>query len=144
MELNQHANVNTLDVTVRYIGGILVDVRNGTALNQLNLNVNLGGVQLNADASSLPSNAAVDVTVNIGGLSLGVDVNAAQVGVGVDAAVDFGGVTVDTSYFSGTVSAMQCSVRTDGFGGATHKLNVVANVGLGGVNVHKGVQTLFR
>lgn len=143
MELGQYANISKLVVSIKYVGGAYVKIEDGASFEQLDLNVDIGGLQLTVDAASLKSDEVINAAVNIGGFSMNVDVNRSNVGVSLDATVDIGGLTVNHPDFEGQTSGKSCSVKTKGYATATHKLDVKATVGLGGVTLQKSTPYEF-
>lgn len=143
MELGRYANVSKFAVFIRYVGGLNLKINSGASFEQVDLSVDIGGLQLTVDADSLKSDGVINAGVNIGGFSMGVDVDTSEVGVGLDATVDIGGLTVNHEDFEGEVSERSCSVKTIGYPSATHKLDVKASVGLGGGTLQKSVQYGF-
>ena len=141
MTLGQNTNISKFAVDIRYAGGVVLTIDSGASFEQLDLNIDVGGVQLNVEPDSLNRSGTINARINIGGLSMGVDVNTGQVGVSLDATVDIGGITVNQTGFTGSVSSKQCSVKTDGYNSATNKLDVEADVGLGGVTLQGTVQS---
>jgi hypothetical protein len=142
MKLGQDANISKFAVQIRYLGGVWLTINNGASFEQLDLNIDLGGLQLNVDADDLGRSGVINTSMNIGGLSLGVNVDTGLIGVSLDATVDIGGVSVNHSDFTGSVSSTHCSVKTMGYGSAVNKLDIKAIVGLGGVTLQQNVQRL--
>jgi hypothetical protein len=137
MKLDQNSNISRLAALIGYAGGAVIDVNDGASFEQLDLQVNVGGLQLNIDADSLKRSGTVNADFTIGGLSTGVQINAAQVGVSLNATVDIGGLNINHGDFVGDIEATYCSVKTDGYYGATNRLDINANVGLGGVALQR-------
>lgn len=143
MELGQYANVSKFVVSIKYVGGLDVKIESGASFGQIDFSVDIGGLQLTVDADSLKSDGAINVAVNIGGFSMNADVNKSNVGVSLDATVEIGGLTVNHPDFKGQISERSCSVKTEGYATAKHKLDVKATVGLGGVTLQKSTQYGF-
>lgn len=143
MELGQYANISKFAVFIKYVGGLNLKINSGASFEQVDLSVDIGGLQLTVDADSLKSDGVINAGVNIGGFSMGVDVDTSEVGVSMDATVDIGGLTVNHEDFEGQVSERSCSLKTVGYAGATHKLDVKVTVGLGGGTLQKGAQYGF-
>jgi len=137
MELGQYANISKFTVFIRYIGGLDLEINSGASFEQIDLSVDVGGLMLTVDAESLKSDGVINAGVNIGGFIMDVDVDTGEVGVSLDATVDIGGLTVDHEDFEGQVSERSCSVETEGYTGAVHKLDVKAAIGLGGGTLQK-------
>jgi hypothetical protein len=137
MKLDQDSNISKLAVLISYAGGAVIDVNDGASFEQLDLQVDVGGLQLNIDADSLKRSGTVNADFTIGGLSTGVQVNTAQVGVSLDATVDIGGLNINNADFGGDVEATNCSVKTNGYSAAANKLDINAKVGLGGVTLQR-------
>ena len=143
MELGQYANVSRFAVFVKYVGGLDVKINSGASFEQIDLSVDIGGLQLTVDCDSLKSDGVINAGVTIGGFSMSVDVDTSGVGVSLGSTVDMGGLTVNHADFVGQVSERSCSVKTVGYASATHKLDVKATVGLGGVTLQKSIQYGF-
>jgi len=143
MELGQYANISKFAIFIKYAGGLDLKIDSGASFEQIDLSVDIGGLQLTVDADSLKSDGVINAGVNIGGFSIGVDVNTSEVGVSFDATVDIGGLTVNHDEFEGQVSERSCSVKTVGYAGSAHKLDVKATMGLGGVTLQKSLQYGF-
>jgi hypothetical protein len=143
MELDQYASIGKLAVHVAYIGGMSVKIKTGASFEQLDLSMDIGGLQLSVDASQLSSSGVVDADMTIGGFSMGINVDRSQVGVSVDATVDTGGLSVNLPDFVGPVSSTSCSVKTVGYSGAAERLDIKASVGLGGGTLQQGIQSVF-
>lgn len=132
MELGQYANVSRLAVKIRYAGGVVLNVTSGASFEKLDLNVDLGGVQLNTNAEQLGRSGTINMNVNMGGFIMGVDVNTASVGVSLEADVDVGGLMIDHEGFTGNGTQTHYSGKTVGYGVAEAKMDVVVVVGAGG------------
>ena len=143
MELGQYANISKFNVFIKYVGGLDVRINNGASFEQIDLSVDIGGLQLTVDCDSLKSDGVINAGVTIGGFSMSVDVDTSGVGVSLDSTVDMGGLTVNHADFVGQKSERSCSVKTVGYASATHKLDVKATVGLGGVTLQKSIQYGF-
>jgi len=143
MELGRYANISKFAVFIKYAGGLDLKINSGASFEQIDLSVDIGGVQLTVDADSLKSDGVINAGLNIGGFSMGVDVDTTEVGVSFDATVDMGALTVNHEDFEGQVSERSCSVKTVGHLSATHKLDVNATIGLGGVTLQKSLQYGF-
>jgi hypothetical protein len=141
MTLGQNTNISRFAVDIRYAGGIALTINSGASFEQLDLDTDIGGLQLNVQATSLGRSGTINTRINIGGLSMGVDVNTSLVGVSFDATVDVGTLTVDQTGFIGSVSSTHCSVHTGGYSDAINKLEVKANVGLGGITLQRTIQS---
>ncbi|HEY4674931.1 MAG TPA: hypothetical protein VIH48_02625 [Candidatus Bathyarchaeia archaeon] len=132
VELGQYANVTTFTVNVKYAGGLALKIDNQASFQQIDTNVDIGGVQLTVDADSLKNSGIINANVNIGGFSMTADVNTSQIGVSLNATVDIGGIAVNHADFTGQVSTRSCSVKTVGYASAANKLDINATIGLGG------------
>ncbi len=143
VELGQYANISKFAVFIKYIGGLNLKINSGASFEEIDLSVDIGGLQLTVDADSLKSNGVINAGVNIGGFSMSVDVNTNEVGVSLDATVDLGALTVNHADFKGQVSETSCSVKTINYATATHKLDVKATMGLGGLTLQKSIQYGF-
>lgn len=143
MTLGRHANVSRFVVSIKYFGGLFLEINDDASFEQIDLSVDIGGLQLVVDAESLKGSGAINVNVNVGGFSMSVDVNTSEIGVGLDAAVDVGGLTVNHEDFQGQLSQRMCSLKTVGYDGATNKLDVKATIGLGGGTLQKSLQYGF-
>lgn len=141
MTLGQNTNISRFAVDIRYAGGFALAINSGASFEQLDLNTDVGGLQLNVQAANLGRSGTINTRINIGGLSMGVDVNTGLVGVSFDATVDVGTLTVDQTGFIGSVSSTHCSVHTGGYSDAINKLEVKANVGLGGITLQRTIQS---
>jgi len=142
MTLGQNANISKFAVQAKYFGGALLTIKSGASFEQIDMNIDVGGVQLNIDAQNVARNGIIKANVNIGGLSMGVQVDTAQIGVSLESTVDIGGNSVNHEGFIGSVSATHCSVKTLGYNSAANKIDVNANVGLGGVTLQQAIQQL--
>lgn len=142
MELGQHANISKFAVLIN-IGGLTLKISSGASFEQIDLSVDVGGLMLTVDADSLKSAGVINADVNIGGFTMDVDVNTSAVGVSLDATVDIGGLTVNHEDFEGQVSERSCSVETEGYTHAVHKLDIKATIGIGGGTLQKSTQYGF-
>ncbi|MCJ7425476.1 hypothetical protein MUP01_14610 [Candidatus Bathyarchaeota archaeon] len=132
MELGQNTNINKLAVSIRYLGGVLLRVKSGASFEQLDLNMDIGGLQLEVDATSLKSVCRLNTNISIGGFTMGAQVDTTRVGVSLNAAVDIGGLTVTSGGFEGSITSRNVSVRTHGYDSTSERLDVNATIGLGG------------
>lgn len=132
MELDQYTNISRLTVQIRYAGGVILNVTSGASFGRLDLNIDVGGVQLNTNAQQLGRSGMINMNINMGGFMMGVDVNTAHVGASLEADVDVGVLTLQHEGFTGNESQNHCSVKTEGYDIAEAKLDVKATVGAGG------------
>jgi hypothetical protein len=137
LELGQYTNVSKFSVYVKYIGGLNLRIDSQASFQQIDANVDIGGVQLIVDADSLKNSGIIKTNVNIGGFTMTAEANTSQVGVSLNATVDMGGVAVNHADFHGQVSTRSCSVKTSGFASAANKLDINATIGLGGVTLQQ-------
>jgi hypothetical protein len=142
MKLDQYSNVSKLAVLVSYAGGAVIDINNEASFQQLDFQVNAGGLQLNIDADRLRRSGAINANFSIGGLLTGVQVDTVQIGVSMDAAVDIGGLNINDVDFGGDVTTTQCYVKTNGYSVAAEKLDITANVGLGGITLQRSLLSI--
>jgi hypothetical protein len=120
MTVGKYSNISKLDVRVEYIGGIFLDPKDGAACEQLDLSLNLGGIQLNSDANHILEDATVNININIGGTALGLGINTDLIGASLEGNVDVGAITVNDK-FTGITNTNHCSVKTPGYDHATKK-----------------------
>jgi hypothetical protein len=137
MDAGQYANISRMAFSIKYIGGLFLTVGTGAAFDQLNANMNIGGIQLTVDAENLKKNGAINADISIGGFVANIDVNTGNIGVSLNSTVDIGGLTVTHSDFQGSISARDCSVKTTGYDSASKKLDIKAAIGLGGGTLQK-------
>ncbi|MBS7633385.1 hypothetical protein KEJ15_07215 [Candidatus Bathyarchaeota archaeon] len=107
-------------------------VKNEASFEQIEMNLNIGGVLLTIDAESLKKDSLINVGVNIGGYSMSANVDTKKVGVRLNSTVDIGSLTIAHNSFTGSATKTQCHVETTDYTNATSHLNVNAVVGLGG------------
>jgi len=139
MEAGQYANISRMVFSIKYFGGVILNIGTGAAFDQLNANMNNGGMQLTVNAENLKRAGEINADISVGGFAATVDVDTDNIGVSLNSTVDIGGLTVTHSDFHGSVSARDCSVRTTGYDSASKKLDVKATVGLGGGTLQKSV-----
>jgi hypothetical protein len=132
MQLDQYSNIGKLAIKINYVGGVLLNVTSGASFEQLDLSMDVGGLQLNVNAENIERSGTITTNVNMGGVIVNAAVNTAHVGMSIEADVDTGGLTVDQTYFEGTVSNTHCSVKTHDYASANTKLDVRASIGAGG------------
>jgi hypothetical protein len=137
MDVGQYANISRMAFSIKYMGALVLDVGTGAAFDQLNANMNMGGMQLIVDAENLKKNGAINADVSIGGFAASIDVNTGNIGVSLNSTVDIGGLAVTHSDFHGSVSARDCSVKTTGYESAPKKVDIKVAVGLGGGTLQK-------
>jgi len=141
MTVGQYSNISKLDVRVEYIGGIFLDIKDGASFEQFDLSLNLGGIQLNSDANHILEDATVNMNINIGSTALGLGINTDLIGASLEGNVDVGAITVNEK-FTGTTNTNHCSVKTPGYGHATKKIDINAQIGLGGLTLQPTTQTI--
>jgi hypothetical protein len=144
MELSQYANVSMFTVNVKYLGGIVLKIDDQASFQQIDTNIDIGGVQLTVDADNLNNSGTINTNVNIGGFSMTANVNTSQIGVSLNATVDMGGVAVNHADFTGQVSTRNCTVKTVGYASAQNKLDINATIGLGGAALQQMWPFSFR
>jgi hypothetical protein len=140
MTVGQYSNISNLSLRIEYVGGIFLDIKDSASFEQLDLSLNLGGIQLNSDANHVLKDATINMNVNIGGASLGLGINTDLIGASLEANVDVGGITVNNE-FTGTTTTNHCSVKTSGYDHATRKIDINAQIGLGGLTLQPTTQT---
>jgi hypothetical protein len=141
-KLGQNTNMETFAVNIKYAGGVFVTISDGASFQRLDLNIDVGGVQLSVDAKNLTRNGLVTTGITVGGLSMGVNVDPGKVGVSLAATVDIGGININNPSFTGQVSSTHATVQTQGYNTATNKLDVQADIGLGGVTLTQTTPTI--
>jgi hypothetical protein len=72
------------------------------------------------------------MNTNIGGTALGLGINTNLIGASLEGNVDVGAITVNAK-FTGTTSPNHCSVKTPGYDHATKRIDINAQIGLGGL-----------
>jgi hypothetical protein len=142
MTIGQYSNISKLSVRVEYIGGIILDIKDSASFERLDLSLNLGGIQLNSDANHILKDATINMNIDIGGAALGLGINTDLIGASLEANVDIGAITVNTDKFTGTTSTNHCSVKTAGYDHAAKKIDINAQIGLGGLTLQPTTQTL--
>jgi hypothetical protein len=140
MTIGQYSNISNLSVRIEYIGGIILDIKDSASFEQLDLSLNLGGIQLNSDANHILKDATINMNVDIGGAALGLGINTDLIGASLEGNVDVGGITVNNE-FAGTTTTNHCSVKTSGYSHATRKIDFNAQIGLGGLTLQPTTQT---
>lgn len=140
MVIGQYSNMSNLDVRVEYIGGIILDIKDNAAFGKLELSLNIGGIQLNFDATHILKDATINMSIDIGGAVLGMGINTDLIGASLEGNIDIGGITVNTDKFTGTTSTNHCSVKTVGYDHASKKIDINAKTGLGGLTLQSTAQ----
>lgn len=143
MRLGPHSNISRFAVSIKYFGGLMLEITDGASFEEINLSVDIGGLQLDMNANSLHTNGRITADINIGGFTMAVGVNTEEVGVSLNATTDIGGLNINHEGFEGEIAKSTCSVRTTGYPSATHKLDVEFTVGLGGGTLQKSLPYEF-
>ncbi|MDH7563471.1 MAG: hypothetical protein QHH24_01105 [Candidatus Bathyarchaeota archaeon] len=137
VELGENSNISRLMLSIRYFGGLFMTVKNEASFEQIDMNLNIGGILLTVDAESLKKDGIINAGVNIGGYSMSVDVDTEKIGVRLNSTVDIGSLTIAHSSFTGSATKTQCYVETTDYTHATNHLNINAVVGLGGGTIQE-------
>ena len=144
MAIVQYSNIGNLDVRVEYIGGIILDIKDNAAFGELEVSLNIGGIQLNFDATHILKDATINMSRDIGGAVLDMGINTDLIGASLEGNIDIGGITVNTDKVTGTTSTNHCSVKIVGYDHASKKMDISARTGLGGLTLQSTKQIFPR
>lgn len=143
MKLGSYSNITRFAVSIRYFGGLMLDIADDAAFQEIDLSVDVGGLQLNINADTLRNNGRINGDINIGGFTMAVGVDTEEVGVSLDATTDIGGLNINHKGFEGPTSQSSCSVKTPNYSQAAHKIDTEFTVGLGGGTLQKSLPYTF-
>ncbi len=137
LDIGQYGNVSQLDISIKYAGGIVLNVTSGAYFEKLALRIEIGGVIANIDAQELGRNGRIETDITMGGMFLAAQLDTIKVGASLEAEVDTGGITVNHDAFQDQESTMHYSGKTIGYADTTNKLDIEATIGAGGITLQR-------
>lgn len=130
--LSNESNIDNLSVKIRYAGGIMVKVLDGANFNDLDLEVNTGGIIFDAEVNSLERNSTVSLKNVVGGSIVNIKAGG-NVGNRIEGEIDIGSFNLDTAgYIVTEQTPKRFDMKTSNYDIALKKLDVDVHIGLGG------------
>jgi hypothetical protein len=135
MRLNNNSKVDTINSTIKYLGGGFLALGD-TSFKNLNLNVNAGGFMIQSLKSGPQTSGTISTNVQMGGTTIQIRKND-SVGYKIAGTVDFGGIAFDPANFDIIQNQTNLvELNTPSYQDKPVKININNTVGLGGLNIN--------
>ncbi len=136
--LSEDSNVDSLDLVVKYAGGLSVEILDNASFNHLNTRVNTGGIILSINATTLERNSTISSVVEVGGVIVDKLPNEPSLGIELTALVDLGGKTLNLDNYDIIIDTPnECKIRSTNYLTAPTKLDIDIFTGAGGVMINQ-------
>jgi hypothetical protein len=135
MILNNNSKVDTINSTIKYLGGGLLALGD-TSFKNVNMNVNSGGFMIQSLKSGPKTNGTISTNVQMGGATLQLK-DSESLGFKIGGTVDFGGITFEPANFDVIQNQTNLvELNTKGYQDKAVKININNTVGLGGLTIN--------
>ncbi|MCC7550015.1 MAG: hypothetical protein KO316_00785 [Methanobacterium sp.] len=133
--LNNQGKMDNLNTTIKYIGGGIL-LLGDTTFNDINMNINMGGVMIQTLSDKLKSSGTINTNVQIGGVTMQLQPSD-NLGFKVKGTYDLGGFTFNPDEFNVlSNNTTTTEIETPDYNNKSAQIQMESTVGLGGININ--------